>query len=135
MAIRSRCSNGRYVTQGTINSKYYESKQKKYEGITYTLICEGCNLEPSIDNDHTIAQARCKVIHKTELIWNPKNYVRSCRICHREWESYKSGDYLNHKNVVERLIFMRDHDFEGFVARIQFTDPSARLEEIKLLVL
>ncbi len=121
MANMHKCSDGTSVNQSQINARYSRSKKKKYAGITFTLICEGCNKEPSVDNDHTIAQARCKVIHKTELIWHPLNYVRSCRKCHMQWESFKSGEWLEHLNVEHRLAFMKKHDPEGYNVRIQLT--------------
>lgn len=121
MANRYKCSDGTYVTQAQIDRKYAASRKKKYEGYTTTLLCQGCEQVNGNDNDHTIAQARCKVIGKTELIWNPDNYPWSCRHCHREWENFKSGEWINHKNVDERLAFMKAHDPEGFNVRIELT--------------
>jgi hypothetical protein len=126
MANKYLCSDGTYVTQSQINNRYRWSKEKKYAGITTTLLCEGCQKETGNDNDHTIAQARCKVIGKTELIWNPKCYVWSCRKCHHEWENFKSGEWVRHKNVEERLRFLKEHDPEGFNVRITLTESSLK---------
>lgn len=120
MPNRHYCSDGSQVTQATIDRKYAEARADKYAGYTAILPCEACGA-PSVDNDHTIAQARCKVIHKTELIWHPDNFPRSCRTCHKQWESYKSGDWINHNNVEERLAFLKEHDPEGFRIRIELT--------------
>lgn len=124
MANKFLCSDGTYVTQDQIRHKYAKSRSKKYAGITSIRMCEACEVEPSVDNDHTIAQARCKFIGKTELIWHPDNYPRSCRKCHHEWENFKSGEWVHHKNVVQRLEFLKEHDPEGYQIRIEFTKAS-----------
>lgn len=85
--------------------------------------CGGCGDEPN-DFDHTIAKARCKELHKTELIWSTLNQEFSCRLCHRQWEAYKSGDWINHRNVERRLAFLKEHDPEGYQKRIEFTKAS-----------
>lgn len=120
MANRAYCSDGSRVSELTIKRRYEESKREKYEGITYMPACEGCG-HPSVHNDHTIAKARCKVIHKTELIWHKGNYVRSCEKCHHEWEGFKSGEWTMHHNVEQRLRFLKEHDPEGYQIRVELT--------------
>jgi hypothetical protein len=115
------CSNGERVSQATINRRYSEALKKKHAGNPRPL-CEGCEVLYADHNDHTIAQARCKVLHKAELIWNPDNFPSSCHTCHKEWEAFKSGEWLNHKNVEQRLRFLRQHDPEGFKTRIELTE-------------
>lgn len=127
MAILHKCSNGEGVTQATIDRRYAKAREKKYAGITTRLPCEACG-EPGNDNDHTIAQARCKVIHKTELIWDPENFPWSCRKCHREWENFKSGDWVHHANSEQRLRYLKEHDPEGFRVRIELTTFSLEQE-------
>ncbi len=119
MANMYYCSDGSRVSEATIQKRYTESKREKYE-YQSTLPCGGCNAQ-SVHNDHTIAKARCKVIHKTELIWNKDCYVRSCEICHHQWEGFKSGEWVNHKNVEERLLFLKEHDPEGYQIRVELT--------------
>jgi hypothetical protein len=131
MAIRYKCSDGSHVSQATIRVRYQQSRQEKYSGFTM-LLCECCNETPGNDSDHTIAQARCKQIHKTELIWHKGNYVWSCRNCHQEYENFKSGDWMYHRNTIERLLFLKEHDFEGFAVRMRFT-PHA-IEKFKGLL-
>lgn len=121
MGNLSQCSDGTYVTGSQINRNYVKSKKEKYSGISYTPMCEACEIERGNDNDHTIAQARCKIIHKTELIWHKGNYVWSCRKCHHQWENFKSGEWVHHKNVEQRLAFLKEHDPEGYTIRIEFT--------------
>ena len=119
MANMYYCSDGTRVSEATIKRRYEESKRDKYEGYS-SIQCEGCEAM-SVHNDHTIAKARCKVIHKTELIWHKGNYVRSCEKCHHEWEGFKSGDWVNHKNVESRLQFLKENDPEGYQIRVELT--------------
>lgn len=118
--IKTLCSNGERISDATAQRRYSEMLKEKYQGFT-RIICGGCREVFSVHNDHTIAKARCKVIHKTELIYHPDNIVRSCQRCHDQWESMKSGDWLNHKNVEQRLAFLKEHDSEGFKIRIELT--------------
>lgn len=127
MANMAFCSDGERVSQATIDRRLSQSYRDKYETNSGTIICECCGKEPSVHNDHTIAQRRCKILHKTELIWNPENYVRSCERCHKQWEAFKAGDWCLHNNVGERLYFLKLHDREGYNIRITMT--TANLED------
>ena len=118
MANQYYCTNGQRVTEGTIQRNYSKSLKTKHAG-TSVFVCGGCG-QRAVHNDHTIAKARCKVLHKTELIWHPNNYVNACATCHRQWENFKSGEWINHLNVDERLKFLKEHDPEGFTIRIEF---------------
>lgn len=120
MANSYLCSDGTRVTQLQINARYSKAIREKHQGNGHPT-CECCHKVPANDNDHTISQKRCKEIGKTELIWDHRNFVSSCRKCHNQWESYKSGDYILHKNVVERLGFMMDKDPEGYEIRKELT--------------
>lgn len=120
MAIRTLCSDGTYVTEAAIKSRYSKALKEKHEGQT-SFRCEGCRSAQAVHNDHTIAKARCKVIHKSELIWHKGNFVNSCEKCHREWENFKSGMWINHCNVESRLAFLKEHDPEGYTLRIELT--------------
>lgn len=120
MAIYCTCSDGSRVTEATIKRRYSESLAEKHAGKT-SFLCSACENARAEHNDHTIAKARCKVIHKTELIWHPDNYEDSCPTCHNEWEAVKSGKWIAHKNVEKRLRFLKEHDPEGFNKRIELT--------------
>lgn len=115
------CSNGERVSQATIDRRYAEARKKKHAGNPRPL-CGGCEEFYADHNDHTIAQARCKVLHKAELIWDLNNFEDSCHTCHNEWEAFKSGEWLKHKNVEKRLRFLKEHDPEGFKVRIELTE-------------
>lgn len=125
MAIYYTCSDGERITEATIKRRYSESIKKKHIGQEY-FRCEACGRK-AVHNDHTIAKARCKVIGKSELIYDPLNYVDSCASCHEQWESFKSGDWLLHANYENRLEYMRIYDIEGCRKRIELTKMS--LEE------
>lgn len=121
MANLYYCSDGSRVSEATIQRRYSVSLRTSYIEMSVAPICQGCGKARSVHSDHTIAKARCKVLHKTELIWNPGNYVRSCQRCHNEWESFKSGEWTLHLNVEERLRFLKEHDPEGFKIRVEIT--------------
>lgn len=114
-----KCIDGTRVSEATIKRKYSESLKNKHAGHT-AFVCEGCGKQ-AVHNDHTIAKARCKVIHKTELIWDPLNYESSCANCHQEWESYENGEYLKNNNVSHRMDYLKLYDPEGYRVRIQNT--------------
>lgn len=117
------CSDGTRVSEQQIQARYSKALKEKHAGQS-VFLCEcGCNGR-AVHNDHTIAKARCKVIHKTELIWNPHNFVSSCERAHREWEDFKSGEWCLHLNSHERLAFMKEHDYEGYVKRVELTKMS-----------
>ncbi len=123
MANRYYCSDGRRVTEATIKTNYSASLRNKHAGQTVFVCGCGCGGR-AVHNDHTIAKARCKVILKTELIWHPDNYESSCEKSHREWEDYKTGLWINHQNVEKRLAFLKKHDPEGYIKRIELTKLS-----------
>ncbi len=91
--------------------------------------CSGCQSTYWDDHDHTIAQKRCKEIGKPELIINVDNFEYSCRQCHIEWESYKSGEFRHHKNFARRMAFMKEHDYEGYVKRMEVVELFNRPKE------
>jgi hypothetical protein len=126
----STCSDGSQVNEDQIKAKYSQSLKKKHAGETVFLCGCGCNGR-AVHNDHTIAKARCKVIHKTELIWDPDNYEGSCERAHREWEDFKSGAWCLHANVDKRLAYLKQHDFEGYLARVELTKLSLEQHDQK----
>ena len=114
MANKYYTSDGQAYTQQQIRTKYSQEKNWwRTKGI-----CEAYGF-PKVahDPDHTIAQARCKVLHKVELIWSEANISWSCREAHQEWESYKSGKFSHHKNAYQRMVFVAMHDEEVFKKR------------------
>lgn len=134
MANYSLCSDGTKVTDATSQARYTKALREKHQ-CNGRPTCQGCQNAHAEHNDHTIAKARCKVIHKTELIWDPENLADSCNVCHREWESFKSGNWILHKNAEQRLQYLKEHDPEGFQHRIELTklalenDPTAKQKQ------
>jgi hypothetical protein len=120
MANLYYCSNGERISEATIKARYSRALQAKHAG-TSVFVCAACGQRRAEHNDHTIAKARCKVIHKTELIYDPDNFEDSCSICHSQWENFKSGDWINHNNMEKRLRFLKEHDPEGYRIRIELT--------------
>lgn len=105
------------MKQATINNKL--SKLKKEWALDEpNPVCECCGLRTAVDMDHTIPQKRCKELHRYELIFDKENISRSCRSCHMEWESYKSGIFEDHKNVKQRMLFVKKYDLETFEKRM-----------------
>lgn len=115
------CSDGSRIKETGIQTRYSAAIRLKHIGQS-SFTCQACLKAQAVHNDHTIAKARCKVLHKTELIWDMRNFEDSCARCHSEWENYKSGDWLKHHNVEKRLGFMKEHDPDGYNKRIQLTE-------------
>lgn len=113
------CSDGTRLSETSINWRLSESHNAMRIDNPRPY-CGGCHGEPN-DFDHTIAKARCKELHKTELIWDVDNQEFSCRNCHRQWESYKSGDWIRHMNMETRLRYLKKHDPKGYQKRIELT--------------
>lgn len=103
------CSDGTKVSQAYINRKLSE--------IGCMGMCEAYPIFPAMDKDHTIPQATCKNLHKTELIWDTANIAFSSRAAHMEWQSYAKGRFEDHANVVERMLYVKKHDPETFIKR------------------
>lgn len=115
------CSDGSRIKESGIQQKYSIAIRLKHIGYT-VFTCQACLKARAIHNDHTIAKARCKVLHKTELIWDPRNFEDSCELCHHQWENFKNGEWTLHHNVEKRLAFLKEHDPEGYRKRIELTE-------------
>jgi len=104
------CSDGSRVSQNKIDWKYQRAREKRYAGLS-TKHCEGCGAMCN-GSAHIIAQARCKVIHKTELIWNPKNFFPACSPCNLAIENPKGEAWKSLRNIEYCLEFIQAHDPE-----------------------
>lgn len=114
-------STGERISEATIRHRYSVSIREKHVGYS-SFTCQACLKAQAVHNDHTISRARCKELHKAELIYNPGNFEDSCANCHSEWETFKSGKWMDHKNVEKRLLFMKKHDPDGYNRRMEFTE-------------
>lgn len=111
-------SDGTWIDSKNIRSKLKAAYRRQEREDPSNGRCECCMARAADDHDHTISQARCKQLKKGELIWDKDNWSRSCRSCHMEWESYKSGKFKLHKNYIRRMLFLRKHDPEGYRKRL-----------------
>lgn len=123
-------STGEKLTQKQINSRLSST----YKGMMLKYICEGCGSSEAVDHDHTISQKRCKELHMTEKIWDEENISFSCRACHHQWESYKSGAFSNHLNCEKRMLYVAAHDREGFIKRLIHIPECDIQERLNLLI-
>lgn len=116
--IKYECSDGTRVSQATIDARL----RKAYAKHEYfSQACQCCHESRWEAHDHTISQKTCKeVLHKAELVWDHNNWSYSCHECHQEWESYKSGAFQHHANVVRRMLFVKEHDPEGYQKRLAY---------------
>lgn len=113
MAVMAYCSDGSRVSQATINKRYYEARKEKYSG-SIVFICAGCGA-PCNGSAHIIAQARCKVLHKTELIWHKGNFFPACSKCNQAIENPKGKAWKSLNNIEECLAFIEMHDAELYM--------------------
>jgi len=115
------CSNGDKWTRMQLKKRWTEAKR----GFMDKYICECCGGKKGTDPDHTISRQRCRDLHKSELILLEDNISWSCRTCHvNEWESFKNGKFQFHNNFEKRMTFVAEHDYNGFMMRVNYlTDP------------
>lgn len=116
MPISYETSTGERISQATIDRRYSKALKEKHNGNPRP-ICGGCG-ELATDNDHTVSKARCKQLHKAELIYDPDNFPSSCRVCHMKWENWKSGEYWDLINTHERMVYLFEHDEESYKKRM-----------------
>lgn len=120
MAIQYYCSDGSRITESSIQQKYSVAIRLKHVGQAF-FTCQACLRARATDNCHIIAKARCKTLHKTELIWNPLNFFDACRGCHRAWEDFKSGEWVKQVNAEQSLRFLKENDPDGYKVRVELT--------------
>lgn len=109
------CSDGTKVTQDQID----KHRSKSYSIVYPNQIqqCQGCG-EKAQGSAHIVPQARCKQIHKTELIWEldkfrkPVNFFPACHKCNAAIENPKGDDWKYLDNIGECLAAMKEHDEE-----------------------
>jgi len=116
-----RTSTDERISQATIDRRRSLAYKVEAEQL-YSMVCQGCNIEWATDHSHIISQANCKVLGKAELIYEPKNWFRSCRECHHIWENKKSGKFGNLKNIDELLTFLEIHDPEEYRKRMIYLE-------------
>ena len=118
--ITHHCSDGSLVTQSEIKYNLIET----YIQIDSEResVCEGCNRSLPLSHSHTISQARCKQLGKTELIWDKENIFLECfdvpcsysTYCHNIWSN---GDLEKKKRLLnfgKKLEYIKIHDPETY---------------------
>ena len=118
-----KTSDGHEVSQQSID----RLRAKSYAYYPELHACEACGAL-AVDHSHIISQARCKVLHKTELIWSRENWFFACRSCHMEWEAIKGARWSKFLNLPRLLQVLKRHDPEGHQKRIIV------LEELKVIL-
>lgn len=103
---------GRAYTQAVIDRKRSEAYRKRYEGNPHPL-CEETGVYAQ-GSSHIISQARCKQLHKTELIWDFGNFFPATHVVNLRWESNDT----TLKNYWKYMEYLKKHDPEGYEKRI-----------------
>ena len=109
--IKYYCSDGSRVSQATIDRRRSEAYRQAYGGLP-TQYCR-CG-QVAQGSSHIVSQARCKHLHRTELIWFQGNFTPACNSCNSRWES-------NDETVPGYDYFMeilKVLDIEGYRKRI-----------------
>lgn len=103
-------STGERVSEAVVQSRYQRSRERRYSGMG-VLRCWGCGTDCN-GSAHIIAKARCKVIHKTELIWAWRNFFPACSRCNQAIENPKGEGWKKLTNIYECLQFIEENDRE-----------------------
>lgn len=105
-----RCSNGELVSEATIKKNLSKAYRDKYG--TQFATCEETG-EQAQGSSHIVSQKRCKQLHKTELIWNPRNFFPATYVTNSRWESNDS----TLRNYEEYMKIVEEFDPEGYRKR------------------
>lgn len=118
---RYHCSDGQLVSQSDIKWKlslaYDQIKQYR------PPICEGTGRnDVPLSFSHTISQARCKELSKTELIWDVANIeiegfeapTSNPTAAHNIWESGSLEKKTQLLNFTRKLQYIKEHDPEQY---------------------
>lgn len=105
------CSDGTRVTQAEINERRAQA-YAEYDAIQDPAVCEGCGKSDSIDTAHAhiIAQARCKAIGKTQLIWTIGNFFHGCSTCNDAIYTPNNPAWKKLENLDDCMNFIQQHD-------------------------
>lgn len=120
-AKRYRCSDGTLVSQSEIN----ERLKVAYKSIDQARdpICQGTGRSDlPLSHSHTISQARCKELGKTELIWDEDNIELENfhepssfpTAAHNIWEVGSLEQKKTLLNFTRKLQYIELHDQQTF---------------------
>lgn len=105
------CSNGERVTEAVIKTRLSKAYKAFYIGEPLGF-CEGCG-DRATCTAHIIPKSVCKTLHKTELIWMPVNWFRSCYKCNMVAENPSSVKTLN--NYERILEVTKEYDYVRYL--------------------
>ena len=105
------CSDGTRVKQVVIDRHLSQLRKLIFSQEVYVW-CAGCKMTYTHSIAHIIAKARCKVIGKTELIWDINNVFPGCFKCNQQAENISSPAIMQLKNYAHIKAFMLANDFE-----------------------
>lgn len=106
------CSDNTRVTQLEIDKLRGAAYIQNYNGHPHPMVCQGCGERYSNGSAHIIAQARCKQLRKTELIWHTGNFFPACFKCNTTCENVSAEGITKLKNFAYIKSFMEQHDPE-----------------------
>jgi len=109
-------SSGELISKSSITNRLLRAYKRTKKPSD--CICECCGEEMAVDHDHTLSRRICKILKCIELIWTEQNWSLSCRKCHHEWESYKSGLFKKHLNYQLRMEYLKKVSPEDYQKRI-----------------
>jgi len=109
-----KCSNGEKVSEATIKARL-SAAYREYYLFEPMGICEGCNQLLATCTAHIVPKAICKQVGRTELIWNPMNWFRSCFGCNSIAENPSSEEIKNLKNYDRIVEVTRQLDPERYL--------------------
>lgn len=127
------CSDGTIVSQVEIKRRYAETCDKIKQ--TRPQICQGSGRsDVPLSFSHTISQADCKSLGKTELIWNEDNIeiegfeapTSRPEMAHNIWEVGTIDQKIMLLNFERKLNYIERHDPEGYIKLV------IKIEELEL---
>jgi len=115
--IKYFCSNGDRVSQATIDKRRSQAYREKYSEYEPKCEEEGVRAQCS---SHIVSQARCKQLHKTELIWDKRNFYPATYVANSRWEANDKTlkNYWKYMEVLKKL------DPEGYNKRLWFVETA-----------
>lgn len=115
------CTDGSRVSQVTIKRKYAEVCDRIKQ--TRDAVCQGSGRgDVPLSFSHTISQARCKDLGKTELIWDEENIevegfeapTSKPLMAHNIWEVGTLEMKIMLLNFERKLEYIKQHDSEDY---------------------
>lgn len=105
------CSDGTRVSEATIQQRLSKAYRSKYwDGRP---ACEGCG-NIAMGSAHILPKARLKVLHLTEMIWNPEMFFPACHSCNLACEAIYSDEFKKLLCYDKCLTIIKNYDPERY---------------------